>query len=209
MLDVHPPHEPVHGIRDFLLHLLTITVGLLIALGLEAAVEWRHHVHLRHEAEENIRRELRDNQTDLRATVSYIPEEQKHFKELAEYLRAHASGQNATIQSVTVAWHMTTPQDASWQTAAATGALAYMDYNEVQKFAAAYQLQKKLDALQDTTLQPVITLIGYVVAGDPSKLSKEESQATLIQVSSVMAHVETLREIAADLTKKYDEALKE
>lgn len=31
MLDVHPPHELVHGIRDFLLHLLTITVGLLIA----------------------------------------------------------------------------------------------------------------------------------------------------------------------------------
>jgi hypothetical protein len=35
MLDVHPPHEKMHGFKDFLLHLLTITIGLLIALGLE------------------------------------------------------------------------------------------------------------------------------------------------------------------------------
>ena len=39
MLDVHPPHEKMHGFKDFLLHLLTITIGLLIALGLEGCVE--------------------------------------------------------------------------------------------------------------------------------------------------------------------------
>ena len=46
MLDVHPPHEKVHGFKDFLLHILTITIGLLIALSLEGCVEWRHHRHL-------------------------------------------------------------------------------------------------------------------------------------------------------------------
>jgi len=34
MLDVHPPEEKIHGFKDFLLHLFTITVGLLIALAL-------------------------------------------------------------------------------------------------------------------------------------------------------------------------------
>ena len=29
MLDVHAPHEKMHGLGDFLSHLLTITVGLL------------------------------------------------------------------------------------------------------------------------------------------------------------------------------------
>lgn len=32
MLEVHPPHHSISGWRDFLLHLLTITIGLLIAL---------------------------------------------------------------------------------------------------------------------------------------------------------------------------------
>ena len=36
MLDVHPPHEAAHGIRDFMIHLVTITIGLLIALAVIA-----------------------------------------------------------------------------------------------------------------------------------------------------------------------------
>ena len=209
MLDVHPPHEPVHGIRDFLLHLLTITVGLLIALGLEAAVEWRHHVHLRHEAEENIRREIHDNQVDLSGVVSTISDEQKNFHDLGSFLQARAAGQPVTVKSTTISLHLSTPQDASWQTAGATGALAYMPYAEVQQFASVYQLQKKLDAVQDTTLQPVISLIGLIGAGDPTKLSREESVAALAQVREVAAHVETIRELAMDLNKKYEQALKE
>ena len=46
MIEVHPPDEKIHGVRDFLLHLFTITIGLLIALGLEAGVERLHHHHL-------------------------------------------------------------------------------------------------------------------------------------------------------------------
>lgn len=33
MRDVHPPEQGIHTLKDFSLHLLTITVGLLIALG--------------------------------------------------------------------------------------------------------------------------------------------------------------------------------
>lgn len=39
MIEVHPPEEKFHGIRDFLVHLSTITIGLLIVLGLEAGGE--------------------------------------------------------------------------------------------------------------------------------------------------------------------------
>jgi len=31
MLDVHAPEHGIHGVHDFLIHLLTITAGLLIA----------------------------------------------------------------------------------------------------------------------------------------------------------------------------------
>ncbi len=44
MLDVHLPHK-LHGFWEFLLHLFTITVGLLIAVQIESFVEWRHHLH--------------------------------------------------------------------------------------------------------------------------------------------------------------------
>ena len=47
MLDVHPPHHPTHGWRDFFIHIATITVGLLIAVGLEQTVETLHQRHQR------------------------------------------------------------------------------------------------------------------------------------------------------------------
>jgi len=44
MLDVHAPHQSVHSWRDFFVHIATIAVGLLIAVGLEQTVEAiRHH----------------------------------------------------------------------------------------------------------------------------------------------------------------------
>ena len=43
MLDVHPPHEAVHTWRDFFIHIATIVIGLLIAVGLEQTVESIHH----------------------------------------------------------------------------------------------------------------------------------------------------------------------
>ncbi len=42
MLDVHPPHSPTHTWKDFFIHIATIVVGLLIAVGLEQSVEALH-----------------------------------------------------------------------------------------------------------------------------------------------------------------------
>ena len=35
MLDAHAPHGRIHGWRDFLIHIVAIAIGLLLALGLE------------------------------------------------------------------------------------------------------------------------------------------------------------------------------
>ncbi|HEY4009712.1 MAG TPA: hypothetical protein VGM11_06140 [Acidobacteriaceae bacterium] len=61
MIDIHAPHESAHTWADFLIHIATITVGLFIAIGLEQAVEHVHHLHQRHELEDNLRAELRSN----------------------------------------------------------------------------------------------------------------------------------------------------
>jgi len=61
MLDVHPPHAPTHTWRDFLIHIATIVVGLLIAVGLEQTVELIHHAHQRRELREALRSETEIN----------------------------------------------------------------------------------------------------------------------------------------------------
>jgi len=54
MIDVHAPHESIHTWKGFFIHIATIVIGLLIAIGLEQSVEYIHHRHQLQEA----RREL-------------------------------------------------------------------------------------------------------------------------------------------------------
>jgi hypothetical protein len=65
-MEVHPVHHAPRTWRDFFLHLLTITIGLFIALTLQAGVESIHHRHLVSEARENLRREIQINRNTMR-----------------------------------------------------------------------------------------------------------------------------------------------
>ena len=61
-MEVHAPHEPVNTWTQFWIHLGTITVGLLIALGLEHAVTSVHRVHERHELQRGLQDEGERNE---------------------------------------------------------------------------------------------------------------------------------------------------
>src|SRR4029077_6197589 len=65
MIEVHPPHENVHTWRQFLIHITAITIGLLIAIGLEQTVVYFHHRHQLQEARRELRVEEEDNRRQL------------------------------------------------------------------------------------------------------------------------------------------------
>jgi hypothetical protein len=60
-MEVHPPHHAIGSWREFFVHMSTIVLGLLIAIGLEQSVELLHRRHLRHELQENFRAEAERN----------------------------------------------------------------------------------------------------------------------------------------------------
>jgi hypothetical protein len=80
MLDVHAPHERVHGWSDFFIHIATIVIGLLIAVGLEQTVEYFHHRHQAREGLELLRREVDENRKNLAydAKVLAFSEREQH-----------------------------------------------------------------------------------------------------------------------------------
>ena len=63
MLDVHPAHHAASTWRDFFIHIATIVIGLLIAIGLEQTVEHFHHRHLAQEARKQLLIERNQNET--------------------------------------------------------------------------------------------------------------------------------------------------
>jgi hypothetical protein len=70
MLDVHAPHGTVHTWKDFFIHLATISIGLLIAIGLEQTVEYIHHRQQRKDLEEDLLQEAIKNKSLIARDMS-------------------------------------------------------------------------------------------------------------------------------------------
>jgi hypothetical protein len=92
MLDVHAPHERVHGWSDFFIHIATIVIGLLIAVGLEQTVECFHHRHQAREGLTLLRREVDANRVSLQydaKVLSFSEREQHANLGVLQRLRTH------------------------------------------------------------------------------------------------------------------------
>jgi hypothetical protein len=61
MIDIHPPQHAPMTKRDFFVHLFIVVLGILIAIGLEQAVEYLHHRHQLQEARAALAEEHQEN----------------------------------------------------------------------------------------------------------------------------------------------------
>ena len=141
MLDIHLPHGKLLGIKEFFLHLFTITIGLLIALSLEGWVESRHHQHLAREAEESIRAEITNNAHEVIRQRQTIKDDQKileaDLKVLAEW-RAHPHAKKGHMD---LSLNVSGFDDMAWKNAQNTGAVTFMQYKDAQSFSDIYTYQ--------------------------------------------------------------------
>jgi hypothetical protein len=190
MLDVHAPHESVHGWRDFLLHLGTITIGLLIALGLEGCVEWQHHRHLVHEAEQSLHIEIQNNANSLAGITTDIHTQQaslKHDLEVLDFVIEN--GKYPEHSHMSIAYHISTFDNVSWSTAQSTGALGYMDYATAQEYSGIYQTQTFFDTTETQTARDAILSLAPFL--DESSNVKN-TPTDIAQAISIKQHIEIL-----------------
>ncbi len=209
MLDVHSPHESIHGPRDFLLHIATITIGLLIALGLEAGVEAIHHRRIVAEARENVRREIRGNQKAIPDNLGEIEADHKRMLADMTALRALRRDPNAKNISVTLAWKWSPPSDSAWKTARDTGALALMDSSTVQRHAEMYGKQQLVnDAADVLTHNQTRALVPMSVEENFKDASPSEIDEALHHCADIIVQLQILNQLLTSLESDYKEALR-
>jgi len=165
MLDIHLPHK-LHGAGEFFLHLFTITVGLLIAVQIESFVEWRHHLHLSEEARVALRAEIAHNLEDykqmqpgLKLWRAQIDADLQAMQRIQE----HPGDPKAQHASMSINSSSVTMTDTAWKTAQMNGALAYMPYEEAERYSDIYKMQDALLALQQKPMEEVANANGLIV----------------------------------------------
>ena len=142
MLDVHPPHEAAHTWKDFFIHIATITVGLLIAVGLEQTVEYFHHRHQRHQLEEQLHAEAEHNLAIVQINLGRL-HEQREFVDASIVALNNAPVSGGSIDTRTLpqprpqlfAIAVFQPSQTAWTVAKSSGAIALLPEDEAQVYA--------------------------------------------------------------------------
>jgi hypothetical protein len=209
MLDVHAPEHGINGARDFFLHLFTITIGLLIALGLEAGVEAIHHRHQREEAETLVRREIENNLNKLQDGAPQAIAELHQMSRVLQTLEARAQSQPGALNEKDFIFHEAPIQDAAWRTAASTGALTLMNYAEVERFSDAYKEQALLQTMEEQALDDYLELVPILANhGKEGVVSPETASAAIPFARRVVAHLSGMLDVGAGTIGTYQAALK-
>jgi hypothetical protein len=182
VLDVHPPSEAVHGWRDFFIHLITITIGLLIALSLEGCVEWQHHRHLVHEAEASLHAEIESNAKGLPDAIANLHKNQAELKNDVTVLKYIIKNHKAPEHShMSIGSGIETLDDVSWKTAQSTTALSYMPYAQAKEYSSIYNTQNELFAAEQQAGRDAIISLAPFMNPLDSDPDPTEGQANEIK----------------------------
>lgn len=182
MLDVHPPHKFIHGTGEFFLHLFTITIGLLIAVGIEGAVTRYEHHKLAAEARETMTEEIRHNAANVKDALREIDDQRKrmnHNVEQVEAIQLDPKSPVADNAKIDVGYGSTSFEHTAWRTAQATGALSYMPYDQAQKFSSIYAAVDTFEKAEELSTEDSAQFLGIVrrYASKDGHISKEAADA--------------------------------
>jgi len=136
MLDVHAPHQSVHTWKDFFVHIATICVGLLIAVGLEQAVEGVHHHHQREQLlvslDHDTRATLQDADFAAAERLQRMQWIQVRIEQVQSALASHQLLAPATPEKRA---SMTVPADPAWEAARASGMIPLFSQGEIAAYS--------------------------------------------------------------------------
>jgi hypothetical protein len=206
-VDIHPPHGGISSWKDFGLQLVTITAGILIALSLEGVRESFHNRALVREARENIRREIADNLKELEGEMRGMPVQQEHLDRALKFANEMIANGQTALHELQINVSNANLRTASWQTADRTGALAHMDYGEVQKYAGTYSGQELYAATQRRAFGEVASALAIMSAGDPTHASRPDMEQFRRQVLELRGELYILGQLGAGLKDSYRRAL--
>jgi hypothetical protein len=203
-MDIHPPRQPIHTVKDFLLHLLTITVGLFIALSLEAAVQSVHHRHLVRDARENLHREITANNQKYAMNAKWVAENREQLARNIELLRDLRKGKKLDPANLGWHWQWNSFSGVAWRAARDNGAVSYMEPDLISSYSLIYLQQ---DYINSTALAIVSgeSKAGAALeaAADPSNLSALEIQTLLVKSAEINLSLGTLQTTMKALEDMY------
>ena len=203
-MEVHPPEHPIHTWRDFFIHIATIVVGLLIAIGLEQSVEWLHHRHVVHTAHNNIRAEMQANRHLLEADQQSLESLRTLLLADLRLLRGLPKRADSEDPHLGLNLDWSGLGESAYQTARETGAFAYMPFEEVQQIDDVYRQQDLLANAGVSFFRSLYRITTPLQGGRSLKdISAAEVQGMTERCAEALLEIDTLQALMRPLPDDY------
>jgi hypothetical protein len=150
MLDVHPPHEAAHTWKDFFIHIATIVLGLLIAIGLEQTVEALHHRHEAAELRERLHTESEQILHDAQRTETAQAYEVHWLAGRIAQVQAKVwQGQPLAPPAEHKPPYFASPDIPLWRSAKASALTPLLTQDEINGFSEVEYVQIRVNEYDD------------------------------------------------------------
>ncbi len=212
-MEIHAPHSPIHSWRDFFIHLATIAVGLMIALGFEDVAQSLHNRHLVAEARANLRREIAANHKLYAENVRQLQAARDLLAKDIDQLRDLRAGKGPQTLDLHWRFNWSGYSDAAWNTARDSGAIPFMQLDTIEEYSGLYMQQAYVNQTGMGVLLD-LTKAGAPLRvardhNDPKEFAPTDVQSMLIGSAEIDARLQTLQNMVKDLDDDYVDALKE
>jgi hypothetical protein len=194
--------------RRFLFEIVTITIGILIALWIDGVKESRRDDALMRTAREQLTREIADNLRDVEQTDASREAHAKSLMAAMELVDDLRTSRTPSAGPNTLGLNSPSFPRSAWDTAGRTGALALMEYGDVKTFSEIYDLQDLVDRAQEQYVQRLTQqstqFMAVVARRDAGVLpDRAELDAARIQGMALMGAFGFYRELMTQLVRQY------
>ncbi|HEY1527680.1 MAG TPA: hypothetical protein VGH51_15710 [Candidatus Angelobacter sp.] len=209
-MEIHAPDKPIHSKKDFLFHMLTVVLGILIALALDGIVTWAHHRVLVREARANIATELRENKEAIQKALPEIQDKQKQAQHILATIEEVEKNPKFDVKELHYSFESYDLYFTAWKTASVSGAVTHMNYEELKNYTDVYDLQQDFMTLQSQGFSQIGDLVAamHVLNRDRNKIPLERLDDIQRAAERILLLQKTLENVSVGLVQGYEKALK-
>lgn len=138
-MDISGPEGPTRSFRDFVIHIVIVTIGILIALGLEGIRESIHEHNSLVETRKSFRDELQGDRHNLKNETANVKDKSTRLDSVLRdfpQLIKNPDELQKRVDELEPGFYFF--RGTAWGAASSSGALAYMKTDETNKYANAY-----------------------------------------------------------------------
>jgi hypothetical protein len=205
-MEIHGPEGPTNSFKDFLIHIVIVTIGILIALGLEGIRETIYVHRLLRDARENFRVELHGNRQhldlELKNDTLTLAQLDQIIADLPNLRKNPAQFQERVAKLYPSGYFFSSSR---WEAALSTGALGHMSVDEINRYAEANFLVHAYTTLESQANNDWQQLEAFVKGHENP--TPEEMNTGVEKLYLYRADTRSLKQVAEEFSNSLDKAL--